>query len=536
MNKAISYFYALLFLLAWMIRTVDASQCIQYDGEVCKGISENSIFLASGVDLSAIESSLVSIKDSVHHISYTSVSCYQRLLQYHCSVNLPSCLESEAGVRGLSMCKSQCLDIADDCQSLFSLTGYQLDCNSTLLMTEPDCYNVTSLIQDIPNCPDEEILVRAQPFSRCEQKCDPSYYTKEQTELMDVHDHAMSWISLGSSCIVLVTWILFPQKRAFPVNMVAYLAFCSIGIAIGLLMKLFPANKISCIDSVTRADASVTLCFLQGVILHYFPIALALWWLCMAFNLHQIVVLENKSAIRLLRFYHYVSWGIPALLVSVASFTESYAYRTDAFTICTLNTTEKITYYYLIWFLAIGSIGLVLILHVSIRVYQSFKAVSSSRKAASRNLKTQLRTFIFLLYYYAIYFSLLILTYTYRSNKEDIEDGVDSYVKCLFGFLEYQDGGECSYKEVIPYSMVFAVTTIINGQGLLLFLTFMTTTDTYSLWRHFLRTGQTRITLGYSQHSSDKARSTQKMSARLARIFRSTSDNHSVEMDTLEMS
>eukprot|EP00002_Diphylleia_rotans_P032174 TRINITY_DN6738_c0_g1_i1.p1 TRINITY_DN6738_c0_g1~~TRINITY_DN6738_c0_g1_i1.p1 ORF type:complete len:176 (+),score=31.62 TRINITY_DN6738_c0_g1_i1:265-792(+) len=103
--------------------------------------------------------------------------------------------------------------------------------------------------------------------------------------------------------------------------------------------------------------------------------------------------------------------------------------------------------------------------------------------------RAQMRSYIFMAYYNVIIVSLITFMYYARSIADKGAEDLTNYFACLFGFTSTPIT-ECTYTPAVPFSTVIYTVVVVFGQGLFLFLTFMTTSDTIGCWKALILEGR----------------------------------------------
>eukprot|EP00002_Diphylleia_rotans_P025120 TRINITY_DN4972_c0_g2_i3.p1 TRINITY_DN4972_c0_g2~~TRINITY_DN4972_c0_g2_i3.p1 ORF type:complete len:451 (-),score=66.70 TRINITY_DN4972_c0_g2_i3:91-1443(-) len=379
------------------------------------------------------------------------------------------------------------------CGAYLSKIDVPFDCTSlpeeSLLGPTPiPCQGHIANDLEYPTCPDQTQLSRPPEGGACTLSCPFEYYSTEQERALDLTSEIVSIFSLISSVFMCITWAIFPVKRLFPSIMVMYLSFCSFWISIGSLMNLAPVRDIHCVDEVTYGNYQLPACTFQGILLHFFPLSAAFWWLSLAINMHQMIVMENKQYDRLHKYYHMMSWGIPSILVIAALADRQYEYFPSGFKVCTLFDTVYLDWAYFSWFAIVGSIGVLITLHVIYALFQAHQRMRGAKSVGQKIFDAQLRTFMFMLFYTVIVMSILVICYYERQKKDEIYSSLYAYYECL---ATPQVPGEplkkCEYEILVPYGTVYFSNLVVFGQGILLLLTFGLTQQNLDCWKGLLQ-------------------------------------------------
>eukprot|EP00002_Diphylleia_rotans_P017404 TRINITY_DN3379_c0_g1_i1.p1 TRINITY_DN3379_c0_g1~~TRINITY_DN3379_c0_g1_i1.p1 ORF type:complete len:546 (-),score=76.56 TRINITY_DN3379_c0_g1_i1:266-1903(-) len=468
--------------------------CFQYPGNVCKN-AFSELVSAQGLTFEAAEGQAAYYEDLIRPISFVYPQCYQATMEFLCLGLFKPCYNGPFGPVPSAPCLHTCARARSLCEPVIEQVNPLLQCDGLPVDDLPvpgyKCFNDTYTGIALQQCPKSNMIVREDGDGPCSPRCSGDYYSKEEEDMLYDVSIAASWISFSGAFMVLLTWLIFPFKRTFPSNMVAYIAFSSVMAAIGQLMNMADPSEFQCENEWTIADQSSSPgCLIQGLILHFFPLTIASWWLCVAVNLHQMIVFKNKNSQALQKYYHAFAWGLPLILVIIAVSTCGYELETSGFRVCTLAQQAYSDGLFLAWFMIFGGIGFGLILHVVYVLYKSSQNMKGIPGSSRNIIRAQIRSIIFLAYYYGIVISLVSLANVAAYSEDEGKKDLESYFLCLFKKTSsaYKDL-ECSYDYVVRLSDVVYCTLIVYGQGIFLFFTFMTTDDSIGCWKMLFQQG-----------------------------------------------
>eukprot|EP00002_Diphylleia_rotans_P016473 TRINITY_DN3204_c0_g1_i7.p1 TRINITY_DN3204_c0_g1~~TRINITY_DN3204_c0_g1_i7.p1 ORF type:complete len:531 (-),score=60.84 TRINITY_DN3204_c0_g1_i7:331-1923(-) len=474
--------------------------CVSYKSPSCGTISGDLVFVPNGLSAEYLESAAQQSIDQFRSISYVDTDCYANAVSYVCLSAFVTCSNISGTIIPSPSCKSVCEEANSVCSPFFQQLSFSFNCTALPVdvITDPiprNCSTPLSSDIDYPACPDPGLLARPPEGGACTSTCIFKYYEDDQEDFLGDLTDAFSWLSFWCSIVLIATFLIFPSKTEFPQNMTLCLGISSLGTAIGQLLSLLPTEEVKCIDVVTVADGTVPYCVLQGVLMQYFPLSIACWWLCISLNLFLTIVKDYKNGSSLLKYYHGFSWGFPALLTLIALGGLDYVYLYDGFNICSLNTREKLDGLFIVWFIIIGFFGICLLSAVIYRLYQAI-VYTTSDKSVKKISYAQMRTFFFLLYYLIESVCVVSLTYMSRYLRDKILGDLEDYFVCIFGFTS-TPFSDCSYTPVISFYFVTFTKSIVFGQGVVLCIIFLTTWDTYECYHSLMKNGVTSLRRSY---------------------------------------
>eukprot|EP00002_Diphylleia_rotans_P016470 TRINITY_DN3204_c0_g1_i2.p1 TRINITY_DN3204_c0_g1~~TRINITY_DN3204_c0_g1_i2.p1 ORF type:complete len:528 (-),score=70.35 TRINITY_DN3204_c0_g1_i2:260-1843(-) len=463
--------------------------CVSYKSPSCGTISGDLVFVPNGLSAEYLESAAQQSIDQFRSISYVDTDCYANAVSYVCLSAFVTCSNISGTIIPSPSCKSVCEEANSVCSPFFQQLSFSFNCTALPVdvITDPiprNCSTPLSSDIDYPACPDPGLLARPPEGGACTSTCIFKYYEDDQEDFLGDLTDAFSWLSFWCSIVLIATFLIFPSKTEFPQNMTLCLGISSLGTAIGQLLSLLPTEEVKCIDVVTVADGTVPYCVLQGVLMQYFPLSIACWWLCISLNLFLTIVKDYKNGSSLLKYYHGFSWGFPALLTLIALGDTSYHYTYDGFKICSLNSQETLDGLFLVWFIIFGLCGSILLACVLYTLFKQWHANVRDR-SARRFIYAQLRTFTFLIYYLLELVCIISIAYMSRYLRDEALGDLEDYFGCVFGFTSGPTS-ECSYSPVISFYFVTFTKAIVFGQGIILCAIFLTTKDTYECYYNLI--------------------------------------------------
>jgi len=122
--------------------------------------------------------------------------------------------------------------------------------------------------------------------------------------------YILSIISIVGAFLTIVTFSVFKDIRTYPIRLIVYLS-CSI-----LLAQVWFMLTFSLYDTF--------MCIPCAIMIHYFFLADFCWCFCVAYNFYQLIVSRNREAEYYEKYYHMISWGVPALFVIGVGGSDQY--------------------------------------------------------------------------------------------------------------------------------------------------------------------------------------------------------------------
>jgi hypothetical protein len=203
-------------------------------------------------------------------------------------------------------------------------------------------------------------------------------------ENVDTYDDVLSYIvlillsiSIAGALLTLLTFLIFPKIRTYPIKLIMYLCLV---IIIGNLWFIL------CFEPEFREDSG--LCFITGMIVHGFYVANFCWTFCIAFNFYQMIVRRNRESESLEKWYHLFSWGIPGLCVLCTTCVLDYG---DTGGACYVTSALYIFLFFFIPGLTIISLNAILFFFVIREIHET---LASAPKTDKKDKKKEIRVYI----------------------------------------------------------------------------------------------------------------------------------------------
>ena len=126
-----------------------------------------------------------------------------------------------------------------------------------------------------------------------------------------------SLCSIFGSCLIIVTFIVWPDLRSTARAILVFLATADFLTALGYLFAsiLFLVSIQDFDENDKNIVVSPQLCTFQSFITTTFPISSFLWTACLGVYFFMSITLNKVNAARkLVPLFHIIAWGIPLLL------------------------------------------------------------------------------------------------------------------------------------------------------------------------------------------------------------------------------
>jgi len=235
-------------------------------------------------------------------------------------------------------------------------------------------------------------------------------------------------------------------------------------------------------------------CGLQGILIQFFVIASCLWWLCIAFNMLIMVVLE-KGDERLTWIYHTICWSISAALtIWPAAKKEMASGIGGTFPFCWLDGAEIQGQFYIPIGVFCG-IGITLVIIVMIKITLVTKSVAGtffSIKILKRHVRPLL--FIMIVLFPFLFVFGFYWRYFASGNIRGIEKEFIVYLQCRNSIA---NNGTCPQSPVPDFGTLVMNDISSCFIGIFVFLCFGLQKRWIVLWKDkLLKLKQKLSTLG----------------------------------------
>jgi len=171
----------------------------------------------------------------------------------------------------------------------------------------------------------------------------------EQQRTISTLTEVSTWATLVGSLFIVASYLAFREIRHFHLRLVFFLGVADFFVSIIFILNL----HIDISHYVT--------CEILASTLQFFELASSFWAFCIAFVLDQVIRANNYGVENYEKYFHLLSWGIPAITVVLAHFQGIFG---NAGLWCWIKETDNGLFRWLYFYLP-----LVLILTYVVVVY-----------------------------------------------------------------------------------------------------------------------------------------------------------------------
>ncbi|KAF4518122.1 hypothetical protein B566_EDAN007823 [Ephemera danica] len=171
-------------------------------------------------------------------------------------------------------------------------------------------------------CPPNFAKARDLSSVTCSPQCGKdAYFSSRDKTFAAAWMSGWAWLCFISTLFTLLTFWVEPSRFRYPERPVVFLALCYNIISLAFIVRgILGAEKISCLHTdedsyVVTEGLESAPCTLIFLILYYFSMASAVWWLVLtiAWFLSAAKKWSSEALHGLASFFHTAAWGGPAI-------------------------------------------------------------------------------------------------------------------------------------------------------------------------------------------------------------------------------
>ncbi|KAF0301547.1 Frizzled-5 [Amphibalanus amphitrite] len=278
------------------------------------------------------------------------VGCSRDLQFFLCATYVPICLPGLG--RTLPVCRELCLRARAGCEPLMRGVRMswpdRLHCDRLPRYGDTDRLCMDNRNGELPGPPEQErCACRCRPprvvsispnhrlYNRsvavggvphCALPCQPALFTDEQHQLTERWLQVWASLCALSSLLTVGTFLLERGRFPYPQRPVVFMAGCYLLVAVGYLVRAFAGREMTaCQEGLLRQDAggelgSSVLCTAVFVLIYFFGMASAAWWVVLALTWFLAAGLKwgNEVIAGYSPYFHLAGWVPPAALAIAA--------------------------------------------------------------------------------------------------------------------------------------------------------------------------------------------------------------------------
>lgn len=347
-------------------------------------------------------------------------------------------------------------------------------------LPSPKEQHMNMSVLPLPVFPCNNPLVWNEKNKMCEPRCAWVQFSHTEAISLKVVDNFSISVSLLGFIVILATWIRIKQLRAFPHIIPLYIQGLSAVICFLIAVSNgMGGEKAFCSSeflSVSLANPTM-FCKVQGILMHYCYVALALWFLVYTINLVQMVYSDSLVSLRGHRnkLVHIVSslicWLFPFVPIGIVLGSKTTSYAVVNLRFCYPNGSD-IAFFTTPFIIEVAQgVGCTCLLVVVYKLFM-LRAVSmvTGEQAELRQKKMMkvVKRLVFLMFAYA---AIMALAFTPLSVLQRHAKLLEFYIKQYFGCLMFFTPPKCpkTYQKytftpifIVSYltSAFFALTTM----------------------------------------------------------------------------
>ena len=300
------------------------------------------------------------------------IGCSPYLTLFLCTIYAPVCTVMDVPI---PPCRSLCLEARTGCESLMNNFGFiwpvNLDCakfpvsglcvgeNRTEMnkdvkkeyIGEPETHDLWSKGKNLLDCFPRtkvpklykyELLVGDQKISDCGMPCmaeDDLFYGPKQRKFAWYVVGISSVVCLISTLFTLITFLVDMDRFKYPERSIILLSSCYCAVAVAYVIGFVAGENVACSGPFPAQDVGVDqnsmmkvvvqgtkkeLCTIVFMILYYFGMAGAVWWVVLTLTWFLSAGLKwgHEAIERNSQYFHLAAWSLPAIMTIAILATE----------------------------------------------------------------------------------------------------------------------------------------------------------------------------------------------------------------------
>nr|AID23639.1 frizzled-7 [Hofstenia miamia] len=162
----------------------------------------------------------------------------------------------------------------------------------------------------------------------CAQPCHSAHLSSSEESFMSMWLALWSFLCSASTLLVFLTFLIDTARFPYPERPIIFLSVCYFMVAAGFLTRGIFGHKIACSTDhpeMVRYEAGSVLCTVVFVLVYYFGMAAALWWVILSLTWFLAAGLKwSSEAITTYSWwFHAIGWTLPAAQAVVAVFAQA---------------------------------------------------------------------------------------------------------------------------------------------------------------------------------------------------------------------
>lgn len=340
--------------------------------------------------------------------------------------------------------------------------------NKIPVPTDPPPLNSSN--QTWPLYPCSHPLILNHKTHLCEPRCSWVILTKVEELALEVVENFSIAVSLLGFLIILATWIRIKKLRCFPHIIPLYIQGLAAAISVLLAIANGMGGEKAFCSSKFLSDSSknpTKFCTTQGVLIHYFSVALALWFVVYSINLLQMIYSDSLVNLQGNSYrvqhvvYSLICWLLPFIPVGIVLGSSSMPYVVVNMRYCFPAPTD--TGYFMTTFitevsLGIGGTCLFFVVYKLFMLRNISTVVGEQAESRKKKMDKLVQRLVFLMFSYA---AIVTLTYIPICLLQQHSDVLEHHTKQYFGCLMFNPPENCPKTyEKYGFSGIFVASTL----------------------------------------------------------------------------
>jgi len=320
-----------------------------------------------------------------------------------------------------------------------------------------ECYNATGASPKI-DCPKPLVpgdsagareLIPSSDFApegweggaigACAMPCALRIFSEGEAEASVTLVTSLAWISTAC-CLFMFIMMHYTSSggalHQWPERLQVYFVFCVLGLSVSLTF----ASVIGYSDTMWCEHKS--LCTLQAVLLEYFSLALAIWWLAICCNLFLSIVVYRKPDFTLRdiqsatesweKLYHSLAWGVPLIftvLLAMLGKLGNPSYGNPSY--CWINDENSSLTEFSFFYFEISAFAIVGLILISSVLYTLRQSMLTSGDMTMWKLVKSLAVLLSFIFTFIFTFAFMGGYQIMLANETDEDrDAQTTYIQC----------------------------------------------------------------------------------------------------------
>ncbi|XP_020623285.1 uncharacterized protein LOC110060827 [Orbicella faveolata] len=334
--------------------------------------------------------------------------------------------------------------------------------------------NMSNQTMPVPHYPCSHPLILNKKTKMCEPPCPWVTLTSAEDFAMEVVDNLSISVSLLGFIIILATWIRIKQLRRFPHIIPLYIQGLQSAIAFLLAVANGMGREKAFCSSKFYSEVQLnptTFCTAQGVLIHYFSVALSLWFVVYSINLLQMICSGNVVSLQgnTYKVMHVVCsltcWLLPWIPVGVVLGSKSTSYQPFNMRLCYPIGSRGTGFFTTAFITAVSQgVGCTCLFFVVYKLFMQrdiSTVIGKQAELRKKKMNKVVKRLVILMIGYAVIMALAYIPVCIMQQHSKL---LEYYTNQYFSCLMFSPPGHCPKTyEKYAFSRVSVVSTLSSA-------------------------------------------------------------------------